>query len=401
MSEFPNKWWKKTEFSSVVLSIFSLILSHPLYFCYLIFFSPYILKILSFLSPLFITTFLLLFALFTTTTLVHDNSNTPQSSQLKLNFLLTTYHNILEKLRSSNAGHDHEEFLQFEEFEAYKIVFEASALELLEQQQQQQQQEGSALEEPVDKYPSHESYVSDDQPKITNINDDVNYEIMHSSETTLEEPNYKGEEASMKSGSKAIESKISQVKEINGDHNGVVECLSKARSKSQRLGSDQYTSTLGSFGSMRKEKEWKRTLACKLFEERHSVNVDGIGGAEGMDLLWETYEGTDSNNKKKLSKSKTNKVAAGKRYEDDNDEDDDDEEEEEEELDNGQLCCLQALKFSAGKMGRPNLVKFSKALKGFGWLHHVTKHGNKKDNQAKQDLQLQPIPIPIYHAPAE
>ncbi|KAK2662753.1 hypothetical protein Ddye_001327 [Dipteronia dyeriana] len=370
MSEFPNKWWKKTEFSSVVLSVFSLILSHPLYFCYLIFFSPYILKILSFLSPLFITTFLLLFALFTTTTLVNDNPNTPhQSSQLKLNFLLTTYHNIVQKLRSSNAGHD-EEFLQFEEFEAYKIVFEASALELLEQEQQQQQQQESALEEPVDKYPSHESYVSDDdQPKITNTNDDVNYEIMHYSETTLEEPNDKGEEASRKSGSKAIESKISQVKEINGDHNGVVEYLSKVRSKSQRLG-NEYTSTLGSFGSMRKEKEWKRTLACKLFEERHSVNVDGIGGAEGMDLLWETHEGNDSN--KKLSKSKTNKVT-GKRYEDE-----DEEEEEEEELDNGQLCCLQALKFSAGKMGRPNLVKFSKALKGFGWLHHVTKHGTKK-----------------------
>ncbi|KAK3182771.1 hypothetical protein Dsin_030057 [Dipteronia sinensis] len=241
-----------------------------------------------------------------------------------------------------------------------KSCSNSSALELLELQQQ----EGSALEEPVDKYPSHESYVSDDQPKITNTNDDVNYEIMQCSET-LEEPNYKGEEASMKSGSKAMESKISQVKEINGDHNGVVEYLSKVRSNSQRHG-NEYTSTLGSFGSMRKEKEWKRTLACKLFEERHSVNVDGIGGAEGMDLLWETYEGTDSN--KKLSKSKTNKVA----------DEDEDEDEEEEELDNGQLCCLQALKFSAGKMGRPNLVKFSKALKGFGWLHHVTKHGTKK-----------------------
>lgn len=38
---------------------------------------------------------------------------------------------------------------------------------------------------------------------------------------------------------------------------------------------------LGSSGSMRKEKEWKRTFTCKLFEERHNVKV-----GEGMDSLW-------------------------------------------------------------------------------------------------------------------
>ncbi|THG18902.1 hypothetical protein TEA_022349 [Camellia sinensis var. sinensis] len=31
-------------------------------------------------------------------------------------------------------------------------------------------------------------------------------------------------------------------------------------------------------------------------------------------------------------------------------------------------------------MGRPNLVKISKAIKGIGWLHHVTKHGKKGYN---------------------
>ncbi|KAJ0112364.1 hypothetical protein Patl1_01555 [Pistacia atlantica] len=120
---------------------------------------------------------------------------------------------------------------------------------------------------------------------------------------------------------------------------------------------------------MRKEKEWRRTLACKLFEERHNVD-----GSEGMDSLWETYE-TDSNKLQTRNKSKKGKKGGSKHY------GDNDDEEEEDEIDDGQLCCLQALKFSAGKMnlgmGRPNLVKFSKALKGIGWLHNVTKHGKK------------------------
>ncbi|KAL2336827.1 hypothetical protein Fmac_011273 [Flemingia macrophylla] len=128
-------------------------------------------------------------------------------------------------------------------------------------------------------------------------------------------------------------------------------------------------SNLGSFGSMRVEKEWRRTLACKLFEERHTAD-----GSEGMDMLWETYE-TESN--KVMKKSSTKK---GKKSEV---ESEDDEEEEEEEME-GKLCCLQALKFSTGKMnlgmGRPNLLKFSKALKGIGWLHHVGKHGKKSNH---------------------
>ncbi|RDX78924.1 hypothetical protein CR513_40719, partial [Mucuna pruriens] len=128
-------------------------------------------------------------------------------------------------------------------------------------------------------------------------------------------------------------------------------------------------SNLGSFGSMRVEKEWRRTLACKLFEERHNAD-----GSEGMDMLWETYE-TESN--KVLQKSNTKKGKKGEV------ESSDDEEEEEEEME-GKLCCLQALKFSTGKMnlgmGRPNLLKFSKALKGIGWLHHVGKHGKKSNH---------------------
>ncbi|XVF32148.1 hypothetical protein REPUB_Repub17cG0057100 [Reevesia pubescens] len=199
------------------------------------------------------------------------------------------------------------------------------------------------------------------------------------------------EEAFMRSGSKAMGNKISDPKVTSSADNGWGE---QAMVNSQRVKAncstendgdyynynskvtDNYQtmgSSLGNFGSMRKEKEWKRTLACKLFEERHSHNVDG---GEGMDLLWETYE-TDSNKVTLKSSSKKGKKLGGinEYY------DIDDQYEYEEESD-GQLCCLQALKFSAGKMnlgmGRPNLVKISKALKGFGWLHHVSsRHGKK------------------------
>lgn len=135
---------------------------------------------------------------------------------------------------------------------------------------------------------------------------------------------------------------------------------------------DEVGSNLGSFGSMRVEKEWRRTLACKLFEERHN-NGDG---SEGMDMLWETYEKESNKVMKKSDRKKGKKLSEVEFNED---------EEEEEEV-GAKLCCLQALKFSTGKMnlgmGRPNLVKFSKALKGMGWLHNVGKNG-KKNNTIK------------------
>lgn len=127
---------------------------------------------------------------------------------------------------------------------------------------------------------------------------------------------------------------------------------------------------LGRFGSMRREKEWTRTLACKLFEERRTADVgEDSDSGEGMDLLWETYE-ADTNNGRSKKGSKGG-------HKENFDEDDDDFESV------GQFCCLQALKLSAGKMHlgmrTPNLMKISKALKGIGWLHQVsTRHGKKK-----------------------
>ncbi|KAK9069375.1 hypothetical protein SSX86_011278 [Deinandra increscens subsp. villosa] len=141
------------------------------------------------------------------------------------------------------------------------------------------------------------------------------------------------------------------------------------------------SSSFGSYGSMRKEKEWKRTLACKLFEERNN----SPGGEEGMDSLWEAYEDDNSSRKSKNRKEamiNQRKKSSGFKYFDDGENDEEEEEDDDEFMKNGQLCCLKALKLSTGKMnlgmGKPNLVKITKALKGFGWLHHVGSKNGKK-----------------------
>ncbi|KAK1428488.1 hypothetical protein QVD17_17323 [Tagetes erecta] len=115
------------------------------------------------------------------------------------------------------------------------------------------------------------------------------------------------------------------------------------------------------------EKEWRKTLACKLFEERHNSR----GGEEGMDSLWEGFECDYSKSRNEIVMKKKNNNNNEGIFSD---------EDEDEEMSNGHLCCLQALKFSTRKMnlgmGKPNIVKIAKAMKGFGWLHHVKK--NKK-----------------------
>ncbi|CAL9131935.1 unnamed protein product, partial [Musa textilis] len=119
---------------------------------------------------------------------------------------------------------------------------------------------------------------------------------------------------------------------------------------------------LQSYGSTRKEKEWKRTLACKLYEERMTYMLckerKVAEGGEEMDLLWEAYEDNASESDTKKKEKKARRVEL----------EEEEEEEEEEEATTGQLCCLQALKLSAGKMnlgmGKRNLMKISKVLKG-------------------------------------
>ncbi|GJT09043.1 hypothetical protein Tco_0843505 [Tanacetum coccineum] len=147
-----------------------------------------------------------------------------------------------------------------------------------------------------------------------------------------------------------------------------VENFVKSTSNSMRVELDSWNSRFGSYVSMRKLKGWKCTFTCKLFEARCSL----CGGGEGMESSWEAYE-EDTTNKisrssKKKKNVKNNKSKSEFKYFDDGVSEDGDKDDQ--FMGNGQLCCFKALKMSTGKMnlgmGKPNLVKISKALKGFG-----------------------------------
>nr|XP_043637656.1 uncharacterized protein LOC122608631 [Erigeron canadensis] len=346
--------------------LFSLIFSHPLYFSYFIFFSPYLFKFISFISPLFLTTTLLLLCILATT-----------FPQPKLGFFQT----IVDKLRSKmNVVVEEEdqdvEFLDFEDLEIYKIVFHDPPLIL--------DIESFSRSTSVD-----EDNNDDDQLKQVMVMENT-VRVMEKSEEERSLEKLFEELDRFEDSRDTIETKenkiISQRETKKLEINKLeTSCEDKKifEVKSNSLRTDS-CSSFGSYGSMRKEKEWKRTLACKLFEERNNS-----GGEEGMDSLWESYEDDNASKKSRnrkettIEKKKTttkNKKSEFKYFYEGDDVDQDDDEEE--FMSNGQLCCLKALKLSTGKMnlgmGKPNLVKITKALKGFGWLHHVgTKHGKK------------------------
>ncbi|KAF6998743.1 hypothetical protein CFC21_014834 [Triticum aestivum] len=133
-------------------------------------------------------------------------------------------------------------------------------------------------------------------------------------------------------------------------------------------------------GSPSKGKEWKRTLACKLYEERIQLKVcrDGaVAGAcaDDMDMLWEAYETGGGSSSAVAGDTKPRGGGGSKAKEESVV---DEEEEEEDEEDDGpvrQLCCLQALKFSTRKMnlggGKPSLSKISRVLKRMTALSRV------------------------------
>ncbi|GMN50275.1 hypothetical protein TIFTF001_019429 [Ficus carica] len=435
MSEFSLSSTKKSGLPSFLLSdlyhLCFLVLSHPLYFSYFIFFSPYLFKIFSFLSPLFVTTTLLLLAFLSTVSpgLVQHDSHHDSSES---GSLAAMYQTVSERLRSKadDNGDDDEEFRRFEEFEVYKIVFETSAFEIREDpfevlEEVVKETCLEASEKAVDKCLIHEDHhnaaaedrdISKGDSKEDPV--EISEEIMEfekpmvgpveslkwclleeremenmackkedKEDTQVKPPNTNAVESEKvdqdqkqelftRSGSKVtIGNKTRDVGRVESSEYFTSPGRDFDRQYSWKSSSEEcqstYDSSLGSFGSMRKEKEWRRTLACKLFEERHN----GDGG-EGMDLLWETYETSESKKAQSRSNSKKGKKSVAQYSEVD-----EDGEEYEDEAE-GQLCCLQALKFSAGKMnlgmGRPNFVKISKALKGIGWITHVGRHGKKR-----------------------
>lgn len=147
----------------------------------------------------------------------------------------------------------------------------------------------------------------------------------------------------------------------------------KSTSIAGRVHSRTSSENLVSEGSpSRKDKEWKRTLACKLYEERMQLRLcpdrSVVEGSDNMDMLWEAYE-VGSGNKGKGMKRGGSKAKGGTGKVDElgEESEEDEEEDEEEEGSVRQLCCLQALKFSTRKMnfggGKPTLSKISKVLK--------------------------------------
>lgn len=364
---------KKTQFSNLLIPFFillsSLILSHPVCF----------LKLLSFLSPLLITTFFIL--------------------------LFTSHRTVLKKLRGNGAGEKVELELHCsedsaEENEVYKIFFQASQVE----------DDVREPPESVDKFLIWgDSWAGECLRK--NLGEKNNNENNNNGDARAEKTladlfleNKDDEECEAVDLLVVEETEVKEIKEvetqarIRDSESNTAECDSRAWSSSRRqrlsnsmkmfessggLREENLGLCLGGFGSMRQtEKEWKRTLACKLFEDRHGNSDSNIGHGqrdeEGMDLLWETYERNESStsipessyDKKAVKESKTTRKMELQKEEEEEEEEDGDEEEM-----SKRLCCLEALKMSVGKvnlgMGRPNFAKISKALRGIGWLHHV------------------------------
>jgi len=149
----------------------------------------------------------------------------------------------------------------------------------------------------------------------------------------------------------------------------------KSTSITGRVHSRTSSENLLSEGSpSRKDTEWKRTLACKLYEERMQLrlcrNSAVVEGSDNMDMLWEAYEVGSGGNKGRGGKRSGSKVKGSTGKVEDAVQEGKEEEEDEDDDNEGsvrQLCCLQALKFSTRKMnfggGRPSLSKISKVLK--------------------------------------
>ncbi|KAF8649492.1 hypothetical protein HU200_064301 [Digitaria exilis] len=154
-----------------------------------------------------------------------------------------------------------------------------------------------------------------------------------------------------------------------------IESPLKSTSIAGRVHSRNSSENLVSVGSpSQKDKEWKRTLACKLYEERMQIRLCRdravVEGSDNMDMLWEAYEvgsggsrGRDGKRSGSKDKGGANKVEELVNEGLEEEEGDDDEEEGSVR----QLCCLQALKFSTRKMnfggGKPSLSKISKVLR--------------------------------------
>ncbi|KAK4801612.1 hypothetical protein SAY86_022099 [Trapa natans] len=329
---------KRTKFSSITIPLLlllsSFIISHPLYF----------LKLISFFSPLLVTTFLTL--------------------------AFTSCGAALEKIRGDRIGglrqlEPHCTEGADNEDELYKIIFETPLLGNVSKGSKELVNKfliygngGCLQKKDVDEEYDTESH-NEMSAKAEKTFEDLFQEkkVMEVKEADTEPKNFHMQRESDLCASSLAWRNLrwlsSSLKILENGTGG--------------LGEEKAGHLLGGFGSMRRtEKEWKRTLACKLFEERHGTGDAIVGGDDEMDLLWETYERNDSMKHGRIKKaSKEIKKLREELHKND-----------EEEM-KRQICCLQALKISARKvnlgMGRSNMVRIPEAFKfkGLGLLHHV------------------------------
>ncbi|KAL9239137.1 hypothetical protein vseg_013486 [Gypsophila vaccaria] len=443
---FPNTITTKTEHSTKELcplsytnrtniTLFcSYLFSQTLYFSYLVFFFPYIFKLVSFLSPLFFTTFLLFLSLVTTLVPLRSFMNSNDG------FLKTSYYSIIEHFRPSfdDDVENEENAVIIGGFEVYKVVFDVPEIEL--------KSESNPVEEiKFGENPDEEKCQLAGKTVSECGILSVEQETVDAKPEVMEGNGEKNEDEIVKRS----EVKVIEVKKTPKFGSLEVKKDEKLMEAFQQTHGVQQN--LGSFGSMRKEKEWRRTLACKLFEERHNWSNNNIksynnlnnnnnnnlnninsnlysgNDEEVMDLLWEnceveTNKGKVKQEEKNLkrerkkdnkNKNNNNKNNININVNNNNNNDNtirpehrtsfkpsynsDDKivelmrkesselSEEYDDYDNGKVCCLQALKLSAGKMnlsmGSPNLAKISKVFKGIGWLQTHAKRKGKKGNK--------------------
>lgn len=338
-----RSFFNTTSFSSLLLadllSLTHFIYSQPLYFAYIIVFFPFFLQLLLFLCPL-LSTSLLLVALLTA-------SANPTLKTLNwrcglFSFACKTVLDVLETRIDDEV--------MFHLFEPLASM--ASKLEV-------------CMEFEAQSHQGREDLIDATRGQCQCIRVNESAEVINSS--TEKGFVWKIEETFKDRGSSnntracanpevmsgAIKNSALQPKTLDAGEEFVDFAIRNHTEDTQKdsRNCDEIGLYLKGYGSNKREKEWKSTLAGKLYEERLSARR-----AEEMDLLWEVYEADSGIGKEKNSTEATKKGKLDRMF-------------EEEEID-GQLCCLEAIRFSAMKVNlgvkRHSLVKISKALKGVG-----------------------------------
>ncbi|XP_018678434.2 uncharacterized protein LOC103978446 isoform X1 [Musa acuminata AAA Group] len=314
------------------ISLCTFFTSHPLHLAYLLLFLPYLLHLLSFLSPLLLSTSILLLVLLTVSPYLDE----APPAAAPPDFLGRTCCVVLDVLKDKLQDNGELDLVeQFTSMVLSPIDNTRPFGELVE---------GACSGHEAEE--RHPGQVGSGESR-TPATDGENLVPING---VAEHPK----------GREAVEHKP-----------GAGEHLTRSMSERRTHSISGTTESLQRYGSVRKEREWKRTLACKLYEERmtHKLYKQGkVGeGGQEMDLLWEAYEANagEAGARKKKAKKKAKRADVGE------------EEEEQEEAAVGQLCCLQALRLSAGKMNlgmrKHNLMKISKVLKEMKMFHSGSK----------------------------